>query len=406
MNVEFRNLLILLGNALNKKNQPLTGSVDWGTVLSYARFHKVLPLVLEGVSGYPECLSCPSYNEYLSQATHSTVEQAQKTACFLGIYKKLTEKNVYPIVLKGLVCRLLYGELCDHRSSGDEDILIRYEDYEKIHNVLGESGFKADFENITEAQAQSFREVLYTKADSPLRIEVHFNAVGNETDGLTRMNNWFNTDNVACRDICVGGVNIRTLDHTEHFLYLICHALKHFTFCGLGIRQITDILLYAKAYGKEFDKALIIAKLKEFEAFDLCSDFFHLGNEYLGFEFKLDTQPICVDLLIEDLAQSGIYGNSSIARRISSQILTSAMGNKNSSKSKAKILTDTVFVGRRRLINNCPELEENPRLVLKENCKRLYKYIRLNKENKTNFTVRGIELSKKRMVLLRKYKLL
>ncbi len=406
MNVQFRNLLILLGNALNKSDTTLTEPVNWGTVLSYARFHKVLPIILEETQKYTECINHPTYNEYLSQATLSTVEQAQKTACFLQLYKSFANCHIQPVVLKGIICRSLYGELCDHRSSGDEDLLINPKDYEITHQILTACGYEASFNNITEAQTQFFREVLYTHPQSPLRIELHFNAIGHENDWLTRMNDWFSTDTLTCRETAFDGVNIKTLNHTEHFIFLICHALKHFTFCGLGIRQITDILLYAKAYGKEFDKNLITTKLKEIDAYDICSDFFHLGNEYLGFDFKLETQPICLDLLIEDLAESGIYGNGTSARRISSQILTSAMSNKSAHQSKAKILRNTVFVDRRRLINNCPEIEEKPYLIFKENYKRFYKYIRLKKESNSNIAKSGIELSKKRMVLLKKYKLL
>ncbi len=407
MNMHFRNLLVLLGNSLNQNNnKTLTESVDWGTVLSYARFHKVLPIILEEAQNYPDCVNLPYYNEYLSQATLSTVEQAQKTSCFMELYKAFTDEGVQPIVLKGIVCRLLYGELCDHRSSGDEDILINVQDYERVHGVLTTRGFEANFSKITQTQAEVFREALYTNPNSPLRIELHFNAIGNENDWLTQMNNYFKADSLTYREIPVDGINIKTLNHTEHFLFLICHALKHFAFCGLGIRQVADILLYAKTYGKEFDKDLIIAKLKEFDAYDICSDFFHLGNEYLGFDFQLETQPICLDMLIDDLAESGIYGNETSARRTSSQILTSAMSNRGSRQSQARILMNTVFVDRRRLVNNCPELEEKPYLIFREQYKRLSKYIRLRKESKSNLTKEGIDLSKKRITLLKKYNLL
>ncbi len=406
MDVQFENLLIVLGNTINKNNKSLTEPVDWGTVLSYARFHKVLPIVLEQASKYSECTGLLNYNEYLSQATLSAVEQAQKTACFLEIYKLLGENNIYPVVLKGVVCRLLYGELCDHRSSGDEDILVKPEEYEKVHKLLVGLGFKADLENITESQARNLREVLYTKNDSPLRIEVHFNAIGNETERLTRMNNWFNTTPLTYRWVFVDGVKVKTLNHTEHFIFLICHALKHFTFCGLGIRQIADILLYAKIYGNELDKELIADVLNEFDADDICSDFFHLGNEYLGFDFKLNTRPICLDLLAEDLSQSGIYGNESSARRISSQIVTSAMNNEGLCNGKLATLKNTVFVDRKRLINNCPELEEKPYLIFKAHYERFRKYVRLKKESKASITREGIELSKKRITLLKKYRLL
>lgn len=406
MNEQFRNLLILLGNAVNKSDAPLTEPVDWGQILSSARFHKVLPIVLEEAPQYPECVKYLTYNEYLSQATLSTVEQAQKTALFLELYKTFIAEGVRPIVLKGIVCRLLYGELCDHRSSGDEDILISFADYEKVNKVLTDAGYKADFENITIEQAATFREVLYTKSDCPLRIELHFNAIGHENDWLSQMNDMFRIEKLDCREVLIDGVEITTLSHTEHFLFLICHALKHFAFCGLGIRQILDILLYASTYGDELDKAYITSRLKEFDALGICSDFFHLGNRYIGFNFELDAEPICVEELIDDIGESGIYGNKSSARRTSSQLVTSAMSNRGKKQSRAKLLMDTIFVDRRRLVNNYPELQEKPHLVLKAQYKRAVKYFKLKKERGANLTQEGIALSKKRIELFKKYELL
>ncbi|MBR4287730.1 MAG: nucleotidyltransferase family protein [Clostridia bacterium] len=406
MDVQFRNLLVLLGNAINKADAPLTEPVDWGYILSSARFHKVLPLILEQAQKHPECISYRTYNEYLSQGTVSTVEQARKTALFLELYKAFIQAGVHPIVLKGIICRQLYGELCDHRSSGDEDILITFDDYEKVHKILTDAGYVGEYEGITCEQAKVLREVLYTKPDSPLRIELHFNAIGHENDWLTGMNDLFRAETVDSIEVLIDGIEITTLNHTEHFLFLICHALKHFAFCGLGIRQIVDILFYAKVYGHKLDKGYIISKLKELDVYYICSDFFHLGNRYLGFDFNLEAEPICLDELVDDIAESGIYGNKSSVRRTSSQIVSSAMSSRGKKQSRAKLLADTIFVDRRRLVNNYPELQEKPHLVLKAQYKRAVKYLKLKKERGANLTQEGIALSKKRIELFKKYELL
>ena len=407
MKTQYENLLVLLGNSVNRQqNKALTEPVDWGAVLSYARFHKILPVVLEAASQISECTASPCYEEYLAQATLATVEQAQKTAAFLQIYKLLNSENIYPLVMKGLVCRLNYGELCDHRASGDEDLLIAHADYEKTDRILKEQGFEANFENVTSTQAQTVREILYTHPDCPLRIEIHFNAIGYENDWLAPMNGLFKFDGANYREIDCGGVKIRTFEHTTHFLYLICHALKHFTFCGLGIRQIADILLYAQKFGDELDRDFITDTLKSFDALDICSDFFHLGNTYLGFGFELETQPVCLDMLIEDLMESGIYGNESSARKASAHMLGAAMSSRNAGNSRAAILMRTVFADKRRLVNMCPELEDKPYLIFREQYRRLGRYMKLKKEGRSNLAAEGIALGNRRMELLKKYKLL
>jgi hypothetical protein len=82
------------------------------------------------------------------------------------------------------------------------------------------------------------------------------------------------------------------------------------------------------------------------------------------------------------------------------------MSNRGSRQGETKVLFKTVFANRRRLINNCPELEEKRYLIFSEQYKRILKYIRLRKESKSNLAKDGIELSKKRITLLKKYKLL
>lgn len=407
MNLQYENLLFLLGKAINKKDiVELHKPTDWGTILSYARFHKILPIVLESASEYADCVNCGFYNEYLSQAMFATAEQAQKTALFTQLYKEFEKEGVRPIVLKGLVCRQIYGELCDHRASGDEDLLISFDDYEVSDRILKEHDYKPNFDNITLTQTRTVREVLYSSASSPLRIEIHFNAIGYENDWLAPMNELFSESSENSREIQINGVNIRTLNHTEHFLYLICHALKHFTFCGLGIRQITDILLYAKVHSKELDGKFISEKLDEFGASDICSDMFHLGNKYLGFDFQLETKPICLDMLIEDLMESGVYGNETSARKASAHVLGAAMSNRSSRSNKLNLFLNTVFADRKRLVNMCPELEDKPYLIFREQIKRMGRFVRLKNEGNSNLAKEGFELGKKRMSLLQKYKLL
>lgn len=407
MDIQHKNLLALLGNSINRKSDiALTEPVEWGTVLSHARFHKVLPVILESASEIDGCVNSPFYNEYLSQATLATVEQAQKTAAFLQLYKCFVKEDIYPLVLKGLVCRLTYGDLCDHRASGDEDLLIDAADYEKADLILKEHGYTPEFDNITQSQAETVREVLYTHPDAPLRIELHFNAIGYDNDWLAPMNDIFAYSSTTQREFTVDEVTLKTLSHTEHFLFLICHALKHFTFCGLGIRQITDILLYAKTFGDELDKEFIETKLKEFDAIDICSDFFHLGNRYLGFNFRLETEPVCLDMLIEDIMESGVYGNETSARKASAHVLGAAMSKRDSDGGKLRILFDTVIADQKRLVNMCPELEDKPYLIFREQFRRLGRYIKLKKEADSNLAKEGFELGKKRMALLKKYKLL
>ncbi len=74
--------------------------------------------------------------------------QARRTEAFLSLYKEFVKADIHPIVMKGLICRQLYEEYCDHRPSGDEDILIQKSEFELVQQILVKNGYYPDHENI------------------------------------------------------------------------------------------------------------------------------------------------------------------------------------------------------------------------------------------------------------------
>ncbi|WP_416259162.1 nucleotidyltransferase family protein [Holdemania filiformis] len=74
------------------------------------------------------------------------MKQARRTEAFLSLYRELLKVDTYyPIMMKGLICRQLYGEYCDHRPSGDEDILIRKAEYKQVQQIPQEIGYRPKY---------------------------------------------------------------------------------------------------------------------------------------------------------------------------------------------------------------------------------------------------------------------
>src|SRR5699024_10745344 len=95
--------------------------------------------------------------------------QRRKTEEFLQLYAKLTAEGLTPVVVKGIVCRNLYREP-DYRCSGDEDVLIPGEQFEKCHELFLNNGMNQmdPTMNIREEG-----EVLYYRLGGALHIELH-----------------------------------------------------------------------------------------------------------------------------------------------------------------------------------------------------------------------------------------
>ena len=97
-----------------------------------AGIHNVTAMVCEQVQN-EDVLTGGEFRELGMQMKKKTIytvmSQVQRTEEFLRVYRHLCEEGVRPLIVKGLICRNLYGKP-DFRISGDEDMLIREEEFE------------------------------------------------------------------------------------------------------------------------------------------------------------------------------------------------------------------------------------------------------------------------------------
>ena len=69
--------------------------------------------------------------------------QVQKEEGFLKVYQKMLSAGAKPLVVKGMICRYLYGKP-DLRISSDEDILLERGDFALCDEILLSEGFVRD----------------------------------------------------------------------------------------------------------------------------------------------------------------------------------------------------------------------------------------------------------------------
>ncbi len=404
MKHQWNNLSLLLCDAIhNKTSGDFSSFTDWETLMSFAGFLKVMPIAVEQAKSYESFLAVPSSGSYISIAVSATVNQIKQTLEFSHIYQAFVGAGVYPLVLKGIICRSLYGELADHRVSGDEDILIKKSQFRKVDEVLKSFGYLPDNENVTKKQMDALQEVTYVNPQNGFRVEVHFNAIGKGTELKRRMNSCFENVWDNCRKADINGTEFLTLSHTDHFLFLIFHALKHFTAGGLGIRQVMDIAMYRKSFENEINWTYIDQKLAELSAQSFFEDMMFISKKYLGFEFDVKYETECPEELLDDILESGIYGNDTQARRTATNMVVASTDIKNGNK--LTLLFKTVFPGKNQMLFDTPEIQDKPWLILKAYFKRIGRFISHSKEHKNTLASQSVEIGKKRISLIKKYNL-
>lgn len=406
MNVLNKKFLDILKSAIRGESyeeQELMNAGEWQYIMRLAEIHKVLPLIFEAVYKVPSLqpANAPFMGNIRPRVLRQVTLQMMKTNEFLMLNQYLWKANVKPLVVKGVICRNIYPNP-DYRMSGDEDILIPVEVEEAAQNAL-------ESYDMFEVTRKSY-EITYQKKNSPLNVELHTHLFETESEAYGDFNRFF--EGVFERAIIeeIQGVPVYTMEYTDHLFYLICHAFKHFLHSGFGIRQVCDIIMYANTYGSKVDWDRMLQNCKEIRADLFAAALFQIGAKYLVFDAKKACYPekwqaIQVDetAMLEDLLSSGLYGDSNMSRKHSSNItLDTVAAQKQGRKNKNAVIA-SLFPSANALKVRYPYLEKRPYLLPIAWCDRILKYRKETSQSQDNNAVDAMKIGKQRIELMKKY---
>ena len=414
MNARSERMLEAIRCFLNGKKaewQEDISEAEWMELFGLSQQHQVLPMVYETV--YP----CPAFrtvsaeqNQILKrQVIRQVMVQSRKTEEFLALYRKLTESGITPLVVKGLVCRNIYREP-DYRCSGDEDVLIPREQFGRCHEIFTENGMKP-VEPGENMEAEG--ETPYYKEKGALHIELHKELFAAESKAYGEFNGLFADAFERKIQIEINGVQVYTMCHTEHLLYLIVHAFKHFLHSGFGIRQVCDIAIYANTYGSEIDWDELQEKCRSIHAEVFAAALFDIGEKKLVFDKKKACYPESWeqisadgDELLADLIAGGVFGDSSMSRKHSSNMTLQAVAEEKRGNKARASLRQSIFPGREYMERTYTYLKDYPFLLPAAWVSRIGKYMLESQKMDNNDVLESIEIGNKRIDLMKKYKII
>lgn len=189
--------------------------------------------------------------------------QVQNTSAFLSIYSEFLKAGIAPVVVKGIMCRSLYGELQDFRLSGDEDILIEKNEYEAAASVLSSYGYHSS--DVADNSLSTVQEITFFNEEAGLTVELHLNPFGEENRIRSKMT-WFRDSFRTTETLEIDGINLRALSPTDNLLFLLLHAFKNFLSAGMGIRMALDILLCIEKHQDCIDWEYALTTLEDVKA--------------------------------------------------------------------------------------------------------------------------------------------
>ncbi len=398
------NFLKILRYAIHKRDiykaVKLSEPVEWGTLLELAEKHHLFPLVHEMINEEENYKEYSGYETSVKKAILAMGQQVRQTEMFLSLYRAFLKEDLHPIVMKGIICRQLYGEYGECRPSGDEDILVKVEDFHKVRKVMELQGFECLMPRVTETQLRQIQDVPFCHKNTGFLIEVHTNLMGHASEQRSKMTSCFQLVFEHAIVWKVKDVDITTMSHTEHYLFLVLHAFKHFLLSGVGIRQVLDILLYQERYEREIDWVMIEEILKENHATKFLGDLQKIGQIYLGFVITKNFPNSDYQLLLEDILEVGVFGKRGTADVLGARL------NMNADETKSKGIKKWIrvaFPSMQYMRVGAPHLAGKPWLLPVEWVKRWGRFLRHLKQYDGNLIKDTVENSQKRRELLGKY---
>ena len=404
-NLEF---LSLLKSSL--KNEKYDGEKidfeDLVYIYKMSEIHHVVPMIYNAAYNEDFFKECDANFQamFKSSAFRYIFSQIQRTNHFLEVYKKLSEKNIKILVFKGIIFRNMYNNP-DDRISSDEDILIKKEDYEKVKEFFLSEGF----EFIDKGE-----ECAYFSKSTGLCIEVSTSLFSHESKAYGHLNKLFEDVFEKSIKINIDKIDILTLSHEQHLIYIVFHNMKHFLTGGFGIRQVADFSKYIETYGEYINWEKFWSDLKDLNYDTFALNLIEISLKYLGFNDDKITYPdnitsfdelknsqkyyINSESLINDILDAGVFGASTMDRKHTALMTLDAVEDKKKSNRLKAVFPNVNY-----LKENYTYLQKYPILLPVAWGQRILSYL---KKNKTSSYINTMELGKQRIELLKEYKII
>ena len=403
MSTAEHTLLLTLRTAVRSKQaeDPELSGEDWDKLLGLADEHEILPLVFDALcrSQSLRTLAPEQIKTWREKAVASAMRQVVQTNEFLTLMLKAQAQGLDPIVLKGITVRSLYPKPM-LRPSVDEDLFVSREDAEKYHRFFLSEGLDPDEQ---EAEIHTADELSYHKPQSPTYIEMHMSLFPQDSDAYGDCNSLF--ENVSERSVRVQieDVSLRVLEPTDHLLYLICHAYKHFLHSGVGIRQVCDMGMFAGACGGEIDWQRIVRGCASIRIDRFAAALFRIAEKHLGFPLPEVFSGYAADegALLADMLSGGVYGIVDEDRLHSGSITLDAVAAQKQGR-RRRSLAASLFPSAASLAGRYPYLRRRPWLLPIAWTQRIAGYL---KKRKTSAAA-SVRIGEKRIDLLRQYNII
>ena len=274
-------------------NDSLFNDVDWNYVYQLAQEQSVQGLVLQGIEtvqgSWLKVHGSPLVPKVLLLqwiGEVQVVEQKNRSmnAFIADLIEKLRKNDIYALLVKGQGIAQCY-EKPMWRCSGDVDLFLSYDNYQKAKTLLTPfaSEVETEYEGISHLGMTIDGCVVELhgslRVGLPQRINRVLDDIQEDTFYRGNVRSWLN-----------GQTQIFMLGKENDIVYVFVHFFNHFYKEGVGLRQICDWCRLMWTYRDSLNYELLESRIKRAGLVSEWKAFGALAIEYLG--FPKDSMPL------------------------------------------------------------------------------------------------------------------
>ncbi len=333
-------IITLINNALKGENQPLPEDFDYSKVYDFGIRHQILPLLYYGGASNPKFVSSDTESKMLLGTMSLTALSENQLYEIDKLCKAFDESSIDYLKLKGAIIKRLYPQ-SEMRIMSDADILIRENQMDKIEDLMKSLGFTFVI--------SSDHEWIWK--NNVLPIELHKRIIATyQKDFYAHFGDGWKLAHKKEEEGCEYVMSLE-----DEFIYLFTHLAKHYREAGIGIKHMTDIYLFLKAY-PSLDLDYVY---NELEKLKLLS-FYKNVKKTLDVWFNDTECDEIAEFITAKIFESGVYGTK--LAQIKAEALRLSKGSDvNKAKSKKKLAL--AFPPYKKMCNIFPILEKAPILL-------------------------------------------
>lgn len=231
MDIQQQGMITLLKSGLTGKKFVLSQDFNLDQACDHILRNQIAPLIYEGALTCGFSKDLPVMQTLFDRYCFYVAQNDRQLKALQKIYKTFDENRIDYMPLKGSHVKQLYP-MPELRPMGDADILIRYEQYEKIKALLHKLGFAE--------KTESDHELIWKS--SQLVLELHKRPIPSyNKDYYSYFGDGWHFSKLQ------SGTRYQMRPEDE-FVYIFVHFAKHLRDGGIDSLHVADLWVYRQAY--------------------------------------------------------------------------------------------------------------------------------------------------------------